>query len=74
MLLDFYITTQSGGSFAGEVVVNNGIFGSLSGIVQPDGNVLITVAVENSPDHSMSFYGALSNNNRMGGNLTIFER
>jgi len=76
VLIDFYITTQSGGSFNGEVVVPDGVLGTLSGIVQPDGNVLILVdvTVEHiTTDFSMSFYGAISSTNRMNGNYTMFE-
>lgn len=75
-LIDFYITTQSGGSFNGEVVVPDGVLGTLSGIVQPDGNVLILVdvTVEHITDNSMSFYGAISSNNRMDGSFTFFEK
>ncbi|HRR51783.1 MAG TPA: hypothetical protein P5252_08160 [Candidatus Cloacimonas sp.] len=76
VLIDFYITTQSGGSFNGEVVVPDGVLGTLSGIVQPDGNVLILVdvTVEHITDNSMSFYGAISSNNRMNGSYTMFEK
>ncbi|HOP31307.1 MAG TPA: hypothetical protein PKZ64_17180 [Spirochaetota bacterium] len=75
IFLDFYITNQSGGVFSGEGVVPDGVFGTIFGLVQPNGEVAIaiSVTVEHSTDQSMSFQGKMISVNDMSGDYTMFK-